>query len=318
MESKAERDGRRTGLIDPPSARTELVESRLPAYTEPPTWLLRAVATPTTSHFVESTGIHLHYRAWNAGDTSKPALLFVHGFKGHSHWWDFIAPHFTDRFRVFAMDFSGMGKSGHRPAYTPERFTEDLIAILESGVGTATVVGHSYGGLCTLRASADRPDLIRHAIILDTRVRFADVDEVMSGRAAGNPGITYADYDSIRARFRVIPEQPLPIHATFEHVAFHSIERSENGWRWCFDPALPYVATEIDGDSLLERIDVPVDYVFGEESIVVERWRAERIASTLPHCLGAIGIPQSHHHLMLDQPIALISVLRALLLQERS
>jgi pimeloyl-ACP methyl ester carboxylesterase len=293
------------------------VGPRRPAYVDPPDWLLRAVAAPTTSHFADCDGTRLHYRCWNARETAKPVLLFAHGYKGHSHWWDFVAPWFVDDFRVVAMDFAGMGRSGHRPVYTAESFTEDLICLLESAVGPATVVGHSYGGLCTLRACAERPELIRHAIILDTRVRFADLDGVVTEHTAGSSGRIYADYDSIRARYRVIPDQPLPIHDTFEHVAFHSIAPCENGWRWRFDPALPFAPSEPDGGALLDRIDLPVDYVYGEQSAVVAPGRAHRIASRLRRCRGAIGIPQGHHHLMLDQPIAVIAVLRALL-AERS
>ncbi|MFP3500704.1 alpha/beta hydrolase, partial [Pseudomonas sp. SIMBA_059] len=75
------------------------------------------------------------------------------------------------------------------------------------------------------------------------------------------------------------------------------------GWHWRLDPALPFTLAETDGDALLESIHVPVDFVYGEESIVVEHWRARRIAARLRHCRGAIGIPNSHHHLMLDQPL---------------
>jgi pimeloyl-ACP methyl ester carboxylesterase len=285
-----------------------------PAYVDPPDWLLHAVSAPTTSHFVACAGTRLHYRCWNADDTAKPVLLFVHGYKGHSHWWDFIAPYFVDRFRVAAMDFAGMGRSGRRPAYSAETFTEDLIAILESGLGPATVVGHSYGGLRTLNASADRPDLIRHAIIVDSRIRFLDVDNAGHIEAPRRSiSRTFASYESIRQRYRVIPDQPLPIHDTFEHVAFHSIMECEDGWCWCADPALPYTAIDLDGNTLLDRIEVPVDYMYGEQSTVVEPWRAERIAAQLRHCRGAIAIPHSHHHLMLDQPLILVSVLRTLL-----
>lgn len=289
---------------------------RAPQYVDPPQWLLRAVSAPSVSHFVQHPDVRLHYRSWNADDTSKPVLLFVHGYRANSHWWDFIAPYFVDRYRVFAMDFSGMGESGPRALYTAETFAEDLIAILDADLGPATVIGHSYGGLRTLRACANRPDLIRHAIILDSRVRFLDVD---SGQTISTPsprsGSTqpHPSYEAIRQRYRVLPEQPLPLYDTFEHVAFHSIEECEGGWRWRADPALPYTLIETDGDALLGRIEVPVDYVYGEASSVVEPWRAERIASCLRHCRGAIGIPQSHHHLMLDQPLTLVAVLRTLL-----
>jgi len=287
-----------------------------PAYVDPPDWLLRAVAAPTTSHFADCAGALVHYRCWNAGDTAKPVLLFAHGYRGHSHWWDFIAPYFVDRFRVVAMDFSGMGRSGPRPVYSAESFTGDLIGILDAGLGPATVVGHSYGGVRTLQACAERPDLIRHAIILDSRVRFHDVDEVVQHGGGSAKGRLCASYEDIRARYRVLPDQPLPIPAAFEHVAFHSITRCEEGWRWQFDPALPSAVSEPDGEAMLDRIDVPVDYVYGEESAAVEPWRAQRIAARLRRCRGAIGIPQSHHHLMLDQPLALVAVLRALVVNQ--
>ncbi|WP_242525545.1 alpha/beta fold hydrolase [Pseudomonas fluorescens] len=289
--------------------------SPAPQYREAQPWLLRAVSAPTHSHFLQCSETRLHYRSWNASETEKPVLLFAHGYRANSHWWDFIAPYFVDRFRVFAMDFSGMGESGARPSYSAQAFSDDLIAVLEDGLGPATVVGHSYGGLRTLSVCADRPDLVRQAIILDSRVRFLDepksafpLPPASSGRARH-----YSDYATIRERYRVIPAQPLPIADTFEHVAFHSIAHSPEGWHWRLDPALPFTLNEADGDTLLGRIDIPVDFVYGEESIVVEQWRAQRIAKGLRHCRGAIGIPNSHHHLMLDQPLALVAVIRALL-----
>ncbi|MNQ57795.1 Long-chain-fatty-acid--CoA ligase [compost metagenome] len=303
-------------LEDTPAADEPACKPRAPDYVDPPEWLLRAVSAPSSSHFIQCPDVRLHYRSWNAGDTSKPVLLFAHGYRANSHWWDFIAPYFVDRYRVIAMDFSGMGQSGPRSQYSADAFTRDLIAILDSGLGPATVVGHSYGGLRTLHACAERPDMIRHAIILDSRVRFLDVD---SSTATAPPSPRtgsaqpYPSYEAIRKRYRVIPDQPLPIRNTFEHIAFHSIQACEGGWRWRLDPALPYNLSEPNGDQLLERIEVPVDYVYGEESCVVAPWRAERIASRLRNCRGAISVPQSHHHLMLDQPLTLVSVLRALL-----
>ena len=40
---------------------------------------------------------------------------------------------------------------------------------------------------------------------------------------------------------------------------------------------------------------------------------AERIVACLRHGRGPIVIPQAHHYLMLDQPLALVAALRALL-----
>ena len=296
-----------------PNAHALSQTPQAPEYVAPPDWLIQAVSSPTSSHFLTSAGVRLHYRCWNADEITKPVLVFIHGYRAHSHWWDFIAPFFTDRYRVIALDLTGMGSSGRRSHYSVENFTGDITTLLDSGIGQATLIGHSYGGLRTLRVCADRPDLVRQAIILDSRVRFLDMDNGPSESGPKGNSRPYPSYEAIRQRYRVLPEQPVLLHNTLEHVAFHSIEACDEGWRWRFDPALPHVLSEPDGDSLLSQIEVPVDYVYGEQSSVVEPWRAQRIASTLRHCRGAIAIPESHHHLMLDQPLVLVSVLRALL-----
>jgi pimeloyl-ACP methyl ester carboxylesterase len=56
-----------------------------------------------------------------------------------------------------------------------------------------------------------------------------------------------------------------------------------------------------------------VDIVRGEHSVILGAERAARIAALLPNGRGPITMPEAHHHLMLDQPLALVSVLRALL-----
>ena len=249
--------------------------------------------------------------------------MLVHGYRGHSHWWDWIAPAFTDRFTVVALDLAGMGESGARAQYTPAGFAADVLGVLETlGACGATVIGHSYGGLSVLGACAiesDRaagaaavPRRIGRGIILDSRVRFADRDppapppKVLSYRA-------YPSYEAIRARYRLEPEQPVSFEPLLDHIARHSIREASDGWRWTFDPRLPFAPHSTDGRETLRRVDVPVDIVFGELSSVVDLDRATATVAALPQGRGPIAIPQARHHLMLDQPLALIAALRALL-----
>ncbi|MDR2188119.1 MAG: alpha/beta hydrolase [Azonexus sp.] len=291
-----------------------------PAYVNPPPWFLNAVATTASAHFFNCHGIQLHYRCWNADEVAKPVLLFVHGYKGNSHWWDFIAPYFRERFRVVAMDFAGMGESGRRSHYNTETFTGDLIGVLEQFDSPAFVVAHSYGGGRTLRVAADRPDLIRHAVILDSCIRFPDVDTQPPRRQMGS-GRPYASYSEARSHYRPFPEQPVGLPDALEHIAFYAIVKVGNAWQWHFDPALPTVGKEIyepDGGAILDRVNTPVDFIYGAASVVVEPWRAARTAARLCHCRGPIVLPECHHHLMLDQPLALVAALRALLQPEIS
>jgi pimeloyl-ACP methyl ester carboxylesterase len=64
---------------------------------------------------------------------------------------------------------------------------------------------------------------------------------------------------------------------------------------------------------LLQRIATPVSYICGERSVIVDAERARRIGGALRQGRGPVVIPQAGHHLMLDQPLALIATLRALL-----
>lgn len=280
----------------------------------PPEWFAWALAQPRDSHFVDSSGTRIHYAAWNAGDTGKPALLFAHGFLGHSHWWDFIAPFFTERFRVFALDFSGMGRSGHRASYAPDCFVDDLAAVLGAvqvpGTAAGTVIGHSFGGARLLHAYTRIPEMIGHAIVLDSYAMFrGDERHKHTYRPAPRP---YPDEATALERFRLLPPQDCEPWL-LDHVARHSLRRIDAGWNWCFDPALRELRSpEIDPD-LLGRIDMRVDYVHAEASQVVSVERALRIVSALPRCRGPITMPRAGHHMMLDQPLALVGVLRALL-----
>jgi len=39
-----------------------------------------ALAHTASEHCVESDGVPIRYRGWNAGETDKPTLLLVHGY----------------------------------------------------------------------------------------------------------------------------------------------------------------------------------------------------------------------------------------------
>lgn len=284
-----------------------------------PDWYQRAVSQEAVALHIEVNSNLLHYLAWNAQDTDKPALLFVHGFRAHARWWDFIAPFFTATHRVFAMDLSGMGDSGWRESYSPQQLAGDVSGFIQAlGLGATTVVAHSYGGLCTLRAAAERPDLFKHVVVIDTYVVFEGA--VLPRDPARITGSRiYSDYASARARYRLLPEQPTPIPCLVDHVARHSLRAVEGGLRWKFDGRLQEPETHAhDGEAMLRKIAAPVDYIYGECSALIDEQHARRITNALPNVRGPIAIPDGHHHLMLDQPIALISSLRALLCERKS
>lgn len=281
-----------------------------------PSWVEWALAQPARSHFVDANGTRLHFLSWNFEAIDKPTLLLVHGFRGHAHWWDFIAPYLTEHFRVIAPDLSGMGDSDHRAEYESSTLAMDVAAIAEQVASTPVIaIGHSYGGSRVLRACAQKPHLFERLIIIDSYIVFeGEAPPAEPPKIRGDRH--YDDMPSALARFRLLPTQPAGLHCLVEHIAHHSLRPCENGVRWKFDPRLPPGgARETDGAQMLNRIACPVDYICAEHSVVVTAQRAARIVAALPQGRGPIVIPDGHHHLMFDQPIALISTLRALLAQ---
>jgi pimeloyl-ACP methyl ester carboxylesterase len=279
----------------------------------PPEWFTRALAAPCESNYVNAAGTAVHYLSWNAHETHKPGLLLAHGFRAHARWWSFIAPFLTERYRVAALDFSGMGDSGGRDEYTDENYSRDLLAVMEhAGFERPAVVGHSFGGGRVLHACAHYPDSIGQAVIIDSFVQLNDGEPKVRASELRQKKI-YPTHEAARARFRLVPAQNRAASYIVNHVAEHSIKRVDDGWSWKFDDTRPRLKVQRNLSSMLASIRTPTAYVYGDGSAIVSHELAHDIVSHIHGCRGPIAIPESHHHVLLDQPLSLVAALRALL-----
>lgn len=279
-----------------------------------PAWAAWALAQPGQPLRVQVDGIALHALCWALSDSHKPPLVLVHGHRAHAHWWDYIAPYFARTHRVFAMDLSGMGDSDHRSHYPKNVGAQDIIGLVRAlDLGPVTMIGHSNGGLRTLDACAQAPELFERAIVIDSYAVFEGGDHPQAP-----PGLRgdrlYPDLASAVGRYRLLPEQPHVEPWALAHIAHHSVREVEGGWRWKFDPLMPSgLEHEDEAPSLLAAVRCPVHYVYGGSSAIISHDLAQRIVRHLPQGHGPIVIPGGHHHLMFDEPVALISTLQALL-----
>jgi pimeloyl-ACP methyl ester carboxylesterase len=88
---------------------------------------------------------------WRSG--SGPPLLLVHGTTADHSRWAPLVPHLAQHFTVHAMDRRGRGGSGDAPDYHLRREAEDVAAVVESISQPVSILGHSYGAICSLEAS---------------------------------------------------------------------------------------------------------------------------------------------------------------------
>jgi pimeloyl-ACP methyl ester carboxylesterase len=239
-------------------------------------------------------------------------LILVHGFGGHAHWWSFLAPFFTDRYRVVALDLPGMGQSGHLEVYDDDCFAAAILGLVRHHQWRdVTVVGHSFGGVQTLRAMAREAALFKRGIVVDSFIPLPPrpPPRVFEPRGTHNLQPSRA---ACMARFRVMPPQPDLIDALLGFVCWHSCTANAQGWHWKFDPGLSN-AGELKSPEILSAIASRVDFIYGERSMFNVDDLPRRVLEQCPNHGELLIVPNAYHHIMLDHPLELVAAINRLL-----
>jgi pimeloyl-ACP methyl ester carboxylesterase len=299
-----------------------------------PQWFKDAIAQEPQRVFVESLGSKLEVLTW--GEIGNPGLLFVHGNSAHADWWSFIAPFFAEHYRVASMSLAGMGASDWREKYSFGDFAEDAEAVsravgLYEGGRKPTYIGHSFGGGQVFFAAVTNPERMHAAIMVDTGFgpppeelakRQAQMEAIRNIPTVDRPSRIYATLEEALGRFRLMPPQPAGNAYIADFIARKSLKRvplpdgKEQGWTWRFDPNM---WAKLDRQRMMggdigkvPEIVTPMVHIYGAKSRIVEH-RKSGAPSPFPPGLIEIEIPDAHHHIMIDQPLALVAALRALL-----
>jgi pimeloyl-ACP methyl ester carboxylesterase len=280
------------------------------APTAPPSWFTAALGAPVEQGTVDVAGTTIAYRAW--GDPDDVGLVLVHGGAAHARWWDHIGPLLAGGRRVVAVDLSGHGDSGRRDSYGLDQWSEEVLTVAAAAGITAapTVIGHSMGGFVALRAASMYGSRLAGVVAIDSPVRDITPEEraAREHRAFG-PLRVYPSPEAALARFHPIPDQPtLPY--ILEHIARTSVRKVEGGWSWKFDPRI--FARHQLTQALLTRLDCRVA-LFRAEHGIVSAQLSDIMYDRLGRLAPVIEIPAAAHHVMLDQPIAVVTGLRTLL-----
>jgi pimeloyl-ACP methyl ester carboxylesterase len=279
-----------------------------------PAWFARATAIPYGHGWVQVAGCNVHYLHW--GEMGRRGLVFVHGGGAHAHWWTHVAATFAAEFSVVAIDLSGHGDSGHREAYDPEQWADEVAAVAaDAGIdGVPVVIGHSMGGFITIVTAARHSDEVAGVIICDSPVTEAD-PEISAPDAFGRTTRTYPAVDDAVARFRTVPPQEHYLDYVVDFVARHSLKEVDGGWQWKFDRRIfEQFGRGVRGLAVpyLSQVDCRLALLRSEHGLVTPEIGAfmfEKLGRVSP----VIEIPEAGHHAMLDQPLILLTAVRTLL-----
>lgn len=282
-----------------------------------PAWFNETVAVEPESAFVEVEGAPIHYLRW--GDKTQPGLLLVHGNAAHAYWWSFIAPFLARDYNVAAMDLSGMGDSGWRQSYTMEIFAQEELAVCEAAGmfvpdEPPVIVAHSFGGFATMLTGALHGERLAGTVIVDSPVNPPDREPGgPRRRGAVKPNKIYPSLAAALARFRLMPPQTCDNLYLVDWVGRRSLKPVDGGVTWKFDPAIWQDFSIGDTAARLKATKCRIAIFRGENSVLMPPEIGEYMFNLLGRAAPVVEIPRAQHHIMLDQPLALVAALRALL-----
>ena len=276
-------------------------------------WLKRVLAVEPDNIFLDVAGARLSLLTW--GDRNRPALLFIHGGAAHSGWWRFIAPYFLPDYYCVAVDLSGHGHSSHRKTYPQGIWATEitgLISCREVFSKAPVLIGHSMGGLTSIRVAAETA--LPGLIVIDAAVRpeQPNTKRRPAKNLLGRERLYSSREDALK-RFRLIPPQPVSHPELVAYIAANSLRQVADGWTWLFDPRAFKDLKRVSLYELLSQIHAPNALVRGQYSSILDDTTAADMCRELGGDSISVVIPEAHHHVLLDQPRALVSSLRTIL-----
>jgi len=195
-------------------------------------------------------------------------------------------------------------------------------------------IGHSFGGSQVFYSATKHPERMRGALLLDTgfggpptreqeeqwRQEAAKGGDRWRGPVSRTrPNRVYATLEEALTRFRFMPPQAPGNLFVADYIARKSLKRapmaddSGEGWTWKFDP---FLWGKLDR-SPMGQVDPaaapPMAQIFGDRSAIMQRREKAGPGDYVPPDVPSVAIPDSEHHIMVDQPLALVASLRTLL-----
>ena len=251
--------------------------------------------------FVTAGGLRLHYLDW--GNPGAPPLVLLHGIDRIAHTFDHIAPRFTSRYHVIAMDLRGHGDSGWDPdaRYLVEDHVGDLERLVrELGLRNVMLWGNSTGGRVVQVFAGLHPGLVTAVIAEDVGPeRPRSIADAYARRVKQEEN-GWANAEALLAQMRAAA-QPLPDRVLEPYVRYGTKRRDDGRVVWKRDPNLVKGFVETELWRYVREIKAPILYVLGGRSTIVPPTTQEELKKVLPQ-VRIVTMPGLGHYPSDEQP----------------
>jgi pimeloyl-ACP methyl ester carboxylesterase len=107
---------------------------------------------PAKQIAIRDKQVEINYFQQGKGDTT---LLFLHGWCINATYWKNQVDHFSDNYKVCAIDLPGFGQSrAERTNWTIEEYANDVTAFIDAmNLKNVVIVGHSMAGEIMLQTA---------------------------------------------------------------------------------------------------------------------------------------------------------------------
>lgn len=232
--------------------------------------------------YITINSAQIHYQVYRAGAPERPPILLIHGSTVDSRAdWEAIAPELARRYRVFAPDCRGHGRSTNpNMTYSFRELAEDAATFVRAmGYERAHIIGHSNGGNVALVTLMEHPEVVQSCIM---QAANAYVTRYLIER---EPRMFDPD--------RVAREAPDWMN---EMIALHSEIYGNEYWQDLLWLTMKEIISEPNySPAELARVERPVLAIMGaEDPVNAPDEHAQYIARHLPN--AELWIPEKTGH----------------------
>ncbi|MEN3038755.1 MAG: alpha/beta fold hydrolase [Candidatus Kryptonium sp.] len=241
---------------------------------------------------VKINGINIDYNFYEVEDS--PTIVFVHGFPFNQKMWNPQVEALKGKCSILTYDGRGLGESETGDGqFMFENLVDDFIELLRNlKIGKVVACGLSMGGYIILRAYEKQPSMFHALILCDTRAE-ADGNEAKLRRAQMLHILKFHGKEKFADEFIKTVLSPKTFEEKKEIVTFVYDMITQNN-EIGIAGNLIALATRTDTTHIIEKIDVPVLIVVGEDDALTPPSLAQSLHAKIKNS-QIVVIPSAGH-----------------------